>query len=514
MGYYDSLINSKIFCTQAMARLVRNDLTSYSLANLGALIGHKKDDTVEKYIDAHKLYSLVDNGKKQKEKLKHYDLVPFDIISAYGLRDGEVCFKLGEYIRKRLYEINEEQLGLGLKSNEELIKNEMALTKVIFKMEAVGIRINKEYCEEAFNYYLAEVNSAKKEFLELTGLEFSDSRKVLVPAFDKLALSYPKTEKGNASFKDEHLSKLDNPIANIIKKYRNAYKSAYTYYKNFIELSDKDGNIHTNLKQAGTTTGRMSCSAPNLQNVPKRKDTGKYKARAAFIPRKDYFFAMLDYDQMEYRLFMDYAEEIELINKVLSGLDVHTATAEMVETSRDVAKTINFLLLYGGGAGKLAGELGISIDLAKEYRNKYFQNLTAVKETSQLIVSTAENRGHIYNILGRRCFIPKKLAYKAPNYLIQGGCGDIVKRAMLSIDKFLEGKKSRMVLQIHDEILLEIHKDEYEIIDDIKEILVKSYEYKKLPLTAGADYSFTNWSEKRGLDYGEILNNLKAISAS
>jgi DNA polymerase-1 len=258
----------------------------------------------------------------------------------------------------------------------------------------------------------------------------------------------------------------------------------------------------------------MSCSAPNLQNVPKRKDTGKYKARAAFIPRNDYFFAMLDYDQMEYRLFMDYAEEIELINKVLSGLDVHTATAEMVETSRDVAKTINFLLLYGGGAGKLAGELGISIELAKEYRNKYFQNLTAVKETSQLIVSTAENRGHIYNILGRRCFIPRKLAYKAPNYLIQGGCGDIVKRAMLSIDKFLEGKKSRMVLQIHDEILLEIHKDEYEIIDDIKEILVKSYEYKKLPLTAGADYSFTNWSEKRGLDYGEILNNLKAISAS
>lgn len=512
--FRQALLCSNIYCTYAMARLVRNDLLSYSLENLGKLIGYEKDDIVEKYISEHKLYTLVDTGKKEPRKDKHYNLVPFEIISRYGLQDALVCFKLGEYIEKRLAEFNDEQIELGYRGNDKVISTEIALTKVLYKMEAVGVKISRDYCEEALAYYTSEVEEAKREFLELTGLEFSDSRKVLAPAFKKLGLKYPTTEKGNPSFTDDVLSSIDNPIANIIKKYRSGYKNAYTYYKNFLDLSDSEDVLHTNLKQGGTTTGRMSCSEPNLQNVPKRKDTGKYKARAAFIPREGYFFAMLDYDQMEYRLFMDYAEEMDLIKQVLDGLDVHTATSNMVDVSRDIAKTINFLLLYGGGAGKLADELGVKLSQAKEYRQRYFDNLEQVKLTSAQIISTAENRGYIFNIHGRRCFIPRKLCYKAPNYLIQGGCGDIMKSAMVEIDNYLSDKKSRLILQIHDEILIEVAFDEVYILDTIREMLVNAYEHKHLPLTAGADYSFTNWHEKKGLDYGEIANDIKSYNVT
>ena len=514
MGYVEELLKANIYCTEALARLVNNDLFSYSLDALGKLIGYEKDDRVKKYISEHKLYTLVDVGKKEPRKDLHYDLVPFEIISEYGITDAVVGFKLGEHIVNRLEQYNFEQLESGYKGNADLIKTELELTKVLFKMERVGVKIDRAYSSSALEFYKAKIIIAQCEFKKLTGVDFVDSRKVLKPAFDKLGLSYPTTAKGNASFKADALDKIDNPIANIIKDYRGAYKNAYTYYKNFLDLSDDNYVLHTNLRQGGTATGRMSCREPNLQNVPKRADKGEYKARAAFVPREGYFFAMVDYDQMEYRLFMDYAEEMELIKKVLDGLDVHTATADMVSIDRDSAKTVNFSLLYGSGDKALAENLGIPFSEGKDLKFKYFQNLQEVKKTTRNIVSTAENRGYIFNIHGRRCFIPRKLCYKAPNYLIQGGCGDIVKKAMVDIDKFLDDKKSRMILQIHDEILYEVAYDEYDIIDKLRDIMVNAYNYTHLPLTAGADYSFKSWYAKEGVDYGKIANYIKSNNAS
>ncbi len=509
MGYVDELLASNIYCTEALARLVRNDLLDYRLDALGKLIGYEKDDRVKKYISEHTLYTLVDVGKKEPRKDLHFNLVPFEVISEYGITDTVVGFKLGEHIVNRLEQYNFEQIERGYTSNAALISTELELTKVLFKMERVGVKIDRAYTSSALEFYKAKIIIAKEKFKALTGMDFVDSRKVLAPAFEKLKLDYPLTAKGNPSFTDAVLSEIDNPVANIIKDYRGAYKNAFTYYKNFLDLSDNDYVLHTNLRQGGTSTGRMSCREPNLQNVPKKADKGEYKARAAFVPRDGYFFAMIDYDQMEYRLFMDYAEEMELIKKVLDGLDVHTATADMVEVERDVAKTINFLLLYGGGPSKLAEALKIELYTAKNYRSKYFQNLQNVKKITNAIISVAENRGYIINTRGRRCFIPRKLSYKAPNYLIQGGCGDIVKKAMVNIDKYLEGKKSRMILQIHDEILYEIAYDEYAIIDELKNIMVNAYEYQHLPLTAGADYSFKSWHDKKGVDYGKIINDIK-----
>ena len=513
-GYVDELLKANVFCTEAMARLVKNDLMSYQLSTLGKLIGFKKADIVDKYIAEHKLFTLVDVGKKELRKDKHFNLVPFEIITEYGLTDGLVCFKLGDYIAERLSQYNSEQLEQGYTGNKKLIETELALTKVLFKMERIGVAVNPQYCEDAIKYYVSQLEKAKVDFKELTGLDFVDSRKCLAPAFEKLGLSYPLTDKGNPSFKESVLEGIDNPVANIIKAYRAAYKSAYTYYKNFLDLSDDNNILHTNLRQGGTATGRMSCREPNLQNVPKRKDMGELKARKAFVPRKGFFFAMIDYDQMEYRLFMDYAEEMALIQKVLDGLDVHTATAEMVLVERDVAKTINFLLLYGGGDKILAETLAIELYKAKEYKSKYFQNLQNVKSITRSIIHTAEKRGYIFNIMGRRCYIPKKLAYKAPNYLIQGGCGDIVKSAMIELDKYLDNKKSRMILQIHDEILYEIAYDEYNIIEDLKKIQIAAHKHKYLPLTAGADYSFNSWYDKEGVNYGEIISRITDINAS
>lgn len=490
------LTEPNIFCTMSLARLVNNLLPSYSLEYLGNLIGYPKDDTVEKYISKHKLYTLEDVGKKKPNKNKHYNLVPFEIISAYGMRDGEVTYKLGRYIMQRLAEMNIEQKTLGLPSLEELYHNEMKLTKVLFNMNKIGVKIDRALCEEAYNYEMDQVAEACNKFESLTGIEFEDSRKVLVQAFEAAGLDHGYTDKGNPSFKDDLLP--DNTLGNLIKQYRSSYKKATTYYKNFLDLADDNDNIHCSFFQSGTLTGRMSCRNPNLQNVPKRKeDDAKYKVRSAFVPREGYTFFMIDFDQMEYRLLLDLADEERVIDSILKeGLDVHTATANEMNVDRFSAKTLNFMLLYGGGAQKLADALGISKAEAKNKKARYFSTLNRVKYIVQKLISTVEGRGWITNLMGRRLILPTGKSYQIPNHYIQGGCGDIVKVAMIRIDKLLRPFKSRMVLQIHDELLLEIHDDEHHLINNIKVIMENAYNYKKLPLTVGVDYSTKNWHEK------------------
>jgi DNA polymerase-1 len=253
---------------------------------------------------------------------------------------------------------------------------------------------------------------------------------------------------------------------------------------------------------------------------------------------------MIDFDQMEYRLMLDYAGEKQLIELVKSGLDVHEATAQMMSTesrtvSRDEAKTINFMLLYGGGTAKLAmalfptklpeKELKLVFEAinfwsrfdlaAKEAFNKidpalvehdkpflrkaaelkelYFEKLPAVKKFIKSVQNVAIERKTLVNWMGRVYQFPvPESAFKAPNYLIQGGCADIVKIAMGRIAERLRGLKSRMVVQVHDEVVFEIHRDELNIVPELKQILESVYPAKYLPLTCGVDHSWVSWSDK------------------
>jgi len=493
-----NLEHQKVVCTQAAARLVHNQLPSYSLAALGELIGHKKDDTVEKYISKNKLYTLVDVGKKKPRKDLHYDLVPFNIISNYGMQDGRVTYELGRYISNRLRDLSLEHVNLGLPQLDQVTNNEIELTQTLFKMESRGALIDQEYCQEAFNYEKEMYLEAAEKFYVLTGEPFEDAASCFKKVFDKMGLEPGRTAKGNPSFSEENLP--DNPVTQLILQYRKHYKRAHTYFKNYLDLVGPDGAIHCNFRQSGTSTGRMSSSYPNLQNVPKRgEDSSKYPVRRCFIPRPGYFLAMIDWDQMEYRMLLDIAREEETIRKINEeGLCVHQATAKMMEVEREPAKTLNFMLLYGGGATKLAMALHTSVVKAKQLKSLYFRTLGRVKTLVKAIISTSERRGFIVNWLGRRLLLDERGSYKMPNHYIQGGCGDVCKKAMNKIDSYLESKDAFMLLQVHDELIFEVAYGHEYVLEEIKNIMENTYPHHALPLTAGVDVSKTDWFNKEG----------------
>ncbi len=489
---------AKIICTEAMSRLVHNQLPNYKLSTLGELIGFPKDDTVDKYISKHKLYTLVNVGKKKPRKDKHFDKVPYEIMSEYGLTDGRVTFQLGFYCDVRLKEINKEQTAIGLPSNVPLVENEIQLTKTLFKMESIGVKIDRAYCEEALEYEEEQYTEAMNKFYAFTdGIEFEDSAKCFKLAFEKLGLTPGITDKGNPSYSEENLP--DNELTKIILQYRKHYKRAGTYFKNYLILADDNDVIHCNFRQGGAATGRLSSNNPNLQNVPKRgEDNSKYPVRRAFIPRPDHMFLMVDWDQMEYRLMVDVANETQLIKQVNEGLDVHQAAANLLNEPREPAKNLNFMLLYGGGAQKLADKLGITLAKAKLLKAKYFRTLRQVQKLIKDIIQTSKNRGYITNWFGRRLLTVRGKEYAMPNHYIQGGCADVAKLAMNKIDDYIATEDIVMLLTVHDEFIFELPIKSYANIPmGIKHIMENTYPHKHLALTAGIEYSETDWFNKR-----------------
>jgi len=221
--------------------------------------------------------------------------------------------------------------------------------------------------------------------------------------------------------------------------------------------------------------------------------------RRAFIPRYGHTFLMVDYDQMEYKLMLDYAGEMKVIEQVVNGIDVHTACGELMGVPRTPAKKINFMLLYGGGNAKLAADLGVSVKEATELRRLYFAKLPKVRKLIQGIQAQASKRGYIINWFGRRVLIPRDRAYFAPNMLIAGGCADVVKLAMVNLFAMLKEHfpHTQMLLQIHDEILFETEFITEGLIYHITKIMESAYKFKYLPLTCSVDYSERSWADKK-----------------
>ena len=487
-----------IHCTQAIGRVVKNDLLNYSLDSLAKEIGYEKSDEAKEWLIKNKGYDWIKRpGKASREKDFHYELVPFDIMFKYGCRDAEITHKLGMHQLNELHEMSVGNFSDVKVMN--ILHQERALTKVLFEMERTGIKVDEEYTIRARDHEQEVQRRCEGEFTSITGVPFKDSRSVLANAFDKLGEPYPKTAKGNASFKNDVLEKMTTPLARVLQRQRKAHKSAGTYYSNFLYMMDADHTIHTNIKQGGTGTGRMSCAEPNLQNLTKKYEEGaEFFVRKCFVPREGYKFAMIDYDQMEYRLMLEYAEQMELIEQVIGGVDVHTATAGVIGRSRSTAKKINFGLLYGMGVKKLGEDLGETYNSAKDIKEDYFSKLPDVAKLINGIISTARVQGNLFNRAGRVYrFEDPNFAYKAPNYLIQGHCADIVKKAMIDLHEYLRDKKSRMIMQIHDEILFEIHESEDSILPDLKRIMEEAFPYKLLPLTAGIETSAVSWNDKQ-----------------
>lgn len=491
-----------VHCTEAIARLLNPTHMSYSLEECVRRMGFDreysgkqpaKSDAVKEYIMQNDLFEDVQIvGKEKTFRKMYYDRVPFDIMVQYQENDAYITRELGEYQQRKIQKFT--------KFNERLpslVATERLLTKVLFKAQKTGINVNNSYINEALEYEMQELEKLKRHFKNHTFCEFSDSNNLFEEIFVKEGIDIEYTQTGRPSFTEVILSEMDHPVADLILEIRSKSKNISTYYSSYKWLQN-EGRIHADSKQGGTITGRMSYRDPNLQNVPKETDqTQKYTARKCFIPSTDHILFMPDYDQMEYRMMLDMAEETNVIKRILEdGLDVHEATAQLMGVDRKKAKTINFMLLYGGGVDKLATQLEITTHEATELRKLYFDRLPNVKRWIYRVRNKAINDKKVVNWAGRTIQLDKQFVYKAPNYLIQGGCADVVKIAMVECAELLRKRKSKFLLQVHDELIFDIHKDELDVMPEIVELMANVFPHKLLPLTAAPSYSYHSWAEK------------------
>jgi DNA polymerase-1 len=498
-------IPSRVHCTEAIARLVWNTHMSYSLDDcVKRDLGLAKDDKVKAFMDKHKLYTMEKKpGAKTRKKNYHYDKVPLEIIGPYGIKDADLTYRLGVFQIEEIDRIARDTIRTRLPLTlKDLYEIELKLTTTLFKCEAAGMSIDVPYTQKALAHQYGLIQDTKRTFEQLAGMPLVDSAKGLTPAFEAAGEQIHRTEKGNPSFKDEVLEKYNTPLVRALREFRGAEKKANTYFSSFLYLLGNDGRIHTNLRQGGTSTGRLSCAQPNLQNLNKEKlGSSEYLVRQCFNVEPDYCLFMPDMDQMEYRLMLDYANEISVIDKILlDGMDVHTATASMLRISRDLAKTLNFALLYGAGIAKIAFMLKITEGKARILVENYFLGLPAIKIWIRNVINTAKRRGYLISWHGRVFRFEPSFAYKGPNALIQGGCGDAMKVAMNDTDDFVSRETShdsKMLMQVHDELIFKIHKSELDLCPEIVRIMQEAYPYKRLPLTATPAYSWDSWAHKQ-----------------
>ena len=376
----------------------------------------------------------------------------------------------------------------------------MRLMKVCQDIEYRGVLIDRSYVGAAFLYEEAQKRKAIKDFEADTGRAFSNSSKLFAEIFTSRNEAFPSTLKGNPSFTGDFLDQTDTPTARLINKVRFHDKRISTYFKNFLYYVDKEDYLHPSMNQAGTVTGRFSYSNPNLQNVPKEDQpedqSSPSNIRRSFIAPDGHFILSIDYAAVEYRIMLDYAGEESLIRAVRDGVDVHQATAEMLGIPRKEAKTLNFGLLYGIGAAKLGKALNLSEQGAKDLRNTYFKRLPKVSQFLKEVKYKAEDRGYVVNPFGRRYYCSDyKYSYKIPNHLIQGTSADVIKKAMVDLHEFLLNKKTRMVLQVHDELMFYMHKDEEDLIPGICSIMEQAYTpMSGLDLKVAVSKSDSSWS--------------------
>ena len=522
-----------VHCTEAVARLIDPRHKSYRLSECMGRLAETtkrddflKSDAVMDYIKRNKLSTRVKvPGKDKPIDVPHFNLVPFGVLVPYGCQDTLACRELG------LWQL--EQIER-LKGKSERIVNvldcERKLTKTLMSMEISGMPLDVKYTQKGLDSCLKQIEDGHKNYKAYTGHEYVGSAGALFEHyFKKIGVDLPQTEDGNLSATKYVLQKIleetQDPVAAIVLDLRKAEKLANTYFTNYLHfVSSKDSAIHPSIRQGGTKTGRLSMMDPNLQNVPKPPELDEVDqesdsdlaqtVRRCFIPPKDECFFMPDYDQMEYRLMIDQAGEKRLIDAINGGLDVHIATAEMLsdssrKVSRKEAKTINFMLLYGGGIDKLATSLKISPEEAKALRALYFERLPKVRawirqaqDRATLKFSRlgfATEGGYVVNWFGRWYPIDRGFEYKAANYLIQGGSADICKLAMVQIEEHIKSLKlkSKMRLQVHDELIFTVPESELEHCAEFVKIMETVYKpINGLSLTAGSSHSWVSWGDK------------------
>ena len=416
----------------------------------------------------------------------------------------------------RLLEAELARQGL----SDVYLKIEEPLIRVLAKMEKDGVKMDLDSLRSFAAGLREEVQQREEKIRAMAGnpnLNISSPKQIAALLYDELQLLQRK-KKGNDSTDEETLLSIEDrhPIVREILEFRAAKKLLSTYIEPFPGyISRSDGKIHTCFNQALTATGRLSSSNPNLQNIPIRSERGK-EIRKAFVPSREGGVIMsADYSQIELRIMAHLSQDRHLIEAFNSGLDVHKATAakifgidssEVSAEQRRIAKTANFGIMYGISAFGLSQRLSCSRAEAKQIIDDYFESFPAIRSFIEDTLTAARENGYVETIFGRRRFVPdvnsrngtvRALAERnAVNAPIQGTSADIIKMAMAGVDRRLSeaGLKSRMVLQIHDELLFDALEEE---IDTLKAIVVEEMENVvrlSVPLTVECDYG-KNWLE-------------------
>ncbi|MBC6608652.1 DNA polymerase I [Hymenobacter sp. BT188] len=472
---------------------------------------HNMDILAETYLHYTPVSIIELIGPKGKNQKTMADLPPSQ-VSDYACEDADVTLQL-----KHVFEPKLAKIGL-LKLLNEV---ENPLVPVLADIEYEGVRIDSsamgEYSAELQGY----ITDLEKQIFQAAGQEFNigSPKQLGEVLFDKMQLGggkIKKTKTGQYATGEEILSVLaiDNPVAALILEYRQLTKLRSTYVEALPQLvCELDGRVHTSFNQAVTATGRLSSTNPNLQNIPIRTEKGR-EIRKAFVPRDaDHLLVAADYSQIELRIMADFSKDATMIEAFRQGIDIHSSTASKVfdvplsavdAEMRRKAKTVNFGIIYGISAFGLAQRLSISRKEAQDIIEAYFEEFGAVKRFMDESINKARELEYAETLLGRRRYLrdinsrnatlrgfTERNAINAP---IQGTAADIIKIAMIRIHDWLEKEKlgTKMILQVHDELVFDAPKEEIEYITPrIKELMINA-----LPLSVPMEVEVgigSNW---------------------
>lgn len=496
---YDIEVKGKLFDTMIAHYVLNPELR------------HNMDYMAETFLQYKTIHIEELIGPRGKNQLNMRDIAP-ENVRDYACEDADITLQLKNALEKEIVKNNIEKL---------LYEIEFPLIYVLADMEYTGVSLDSEALKESSNEITKSLQDIEQEIYKLSGFEFNinSTKQVGEILFERLkVIDKPKkTKTGQYTTNEEILEKIKDkhPVISKILEYRGLKKLLSTYIDALPLLIDPlDNKIHTSYNQTVTATGRLSSSNPNLQNIPIRDELGK-EIRKAFTSEENCTFFSADYSQIELRIMAHLSEDPHMIEAFNSGEDIHASTAskiykiplnEVTSDMRRKAKTANFGIIYGISVFGLAERLTIPRGEAKELIDGYFETYPNVKLYMDNSIKVAQEKGYVETVFGRKRFLPdinsrnaivrgyaERNAINAP---IQGSAADIIKIAMVRIfERFKNEKiKSKMILQVHDELNFNVHNDE---LSHVKQLVIEEMEnaYKlRIPIKADCG-SGKNWLE-------------------
>lgn len=476
----------------------------------GGLHGHGMDDLAKLHLDHQtiKFSDVAGSGKKQVT----FDHVPLEKALDYAAEDAGITAKLHNSLKPRL-------VGEQMTTIYETL--ERPLINVLNDMEVTGIKVDAKVLKDLSQDFAKRIADLEVQIHKLAGREFNvaSPKQLGEILFDEMKLEGAKKTKTGAYATGadilEGLAAEGHELPEQVLNFRQLSKLKSTYTDTLIDQINPDtGRVHTNYGQAIASTGRLSSNDPNLQNIPIRSEEGR-KIRQAFVPEKGHVFLSADYSQIELRILAHVAGIESLVEAFKSGMDIHAMTASQVfgvpvegmdPMIRRQAKAINFGIIYGISAFGLGRQLGIGRGEASDYIKAYFEKYPGIRDYMEDTKESARTDGFVTTLYGRKVYVPgineKSSAHRAfaeraaINAPIQGGAADIIKRAMLKLPGALKSKnlKAKMLLQVHDELVLEVPKDELDKTAETAIQVMENVASLRVPLVVDTGHG-KNWDE-------------------